>query len=116
LAFGATCDLCGADLLGLDVRYILNLELAQAYDPMEVTAKDLKRNLRGELEELIKSLEKLPAGEARRLEEEVYSSFRFDVCPQCAEELRTDAKKLLRVSYARLGPLPSDPGEKHPAT
>ncbi len=96
MAFGAKCDRCGADLLGQDVRFHLTLEIAQAYDPMEITSKDLRKNLRGELEAGIKLMEALPSSEIKRLEEEVYSSFRFDMCNSCAAHLRKDASKLLK--------------------
>jgi len=102
MSLGATCDLCGADLLGLETRYVLTMELAQAYDPMEVTAGDLRRDLRGELEALVRTMEKLTAAEAKRLEEEVYSSFRFDVCPACASVLREDAARIVRASGGTL--------------
>ena len=92
MAFGATCDRCGCDLLGRDLRYNVTLEIAQAYDPMEISSKDLRRDLRGELEEMIKTMEALPASEVKKLEDETYASFRFDLCPQCAGLLRQDAQ------------------------
>jgi hypothetical protein len=100
MAFGATCDVCRADLLGLEIRYTLTLELAQAYDPMEVTSKDLRRDLRGQLEALVHSMEQLPAAEVQRCEDEIYSSFRFDICPACAAKLREDAKQFLYICRA----------------
>ena len=98
MAFGARCDRCGSDLLGQDLRFHLTMEIAQAYDPMEVTSKDLNQDLRGELEAEIKLMEALPAAEMKKLEEEVFSSFRFDLCADCAAELRQDAKNLFKKS------------------
>lgn len=96
MAFGATCDRCGGDLLGCEVRYNVTLEIAQAYDPMEVSSKDLRRDLRQELEAALQSLQTLSPSEVKRMEEEVFSSFRFDLCPACAQLLREDAQAFLR--------------------
>ena len=95
MAFGATCDRCGCDLLGLDLRYKVSLEIAQAYDPMEISSKDLRRDLRGELEALLENMKALPAAEVKNIEEEVFSAFCFDFCPKCAQRLREDAKSFL---------------------
>jgi hypothetical protein len=105
MAFGATCDRCGTDLLGKDVRYHLTLEIAQAYDPMEITSKDLRQDLRVELEDGIKIMEALPEAEIQRMEEEVYSSFRFDLCPACSALLRNDARAFFRGARPGIGPV-----------
>jgi len=97
MAFGATCDRCGGDLLGMDLRYNVTLDIAQAYDPLEITSKDLRQDLRGELEAMIKTMEALPAAEVKKLEDETYSSFRFDLCRCCAAVLRDDAKSFFRM-------------------
>jgi len=97
MAFGATCDRCGSDLLGLDLRYKATLEISQAYDPMEISSKELRRDLRGELEALIENMKTLPAAEVKNIEETVFSSFCFDLCPNCAKLLREDAKAFLRT-------------------
>ena len=75
---------------------------------MEVTAKDLRQNLRGELEAEIKLLEALPKSEIKRLEEEVYSSFRFDLCAACASALREDAGDLLKKGRGNFLALPGE--------
>jgi len=97
MSFGACCDRCGGDLLGQDVRYKITLEIAQAYDPMEISSKDLRRDLRGELEAAIKVMEALPAAETQRIEDEIYSSFCFDLCPECAKVLRENASAFFRA-------------------
>ncbi|MBI3831087.1 MAG: hypothetical protein HY291_16330 [Planctomycetes bacterium] len=110
MAFGANCDRCGCDLLGQDVRYKVSLDITQAYDPMEISSKDLRRDMRGELEEMIKVLEALPAAETKRIEDEIYSSFCFDLCPACAKMLREDAKAFFRTRHdARRSPLSEQP-------
>ncbi|MCZ7645871.1 MAG: hypothetical protein M5U26_11390 [Planctomycetota bacterium] len=105
MAFGATCDRCGCDLLVADVRFHVNLELAQAYDPMEVAPKEQRRQMRGELEAAIRTLESLPASEVQKLADESYSSFRFDLCGHCAALLRDEARAFFRSKNAA----PHDP-------
>ncbi|MBE7462904.1 MAG: hypothetical protein HS116_05345 [Planctomycetes bacterium] len=108
MAFGATCDRCGGDLLGSDVRYTVNLDIAQAFDPMEVAPAEQRREMRGELEAAIRTLEALPASEVQRLADESYASFRFDLCPGCAAALRDEAKACFR---GRQTPRPPQAGE-----
>ncbi|MCW8129683.1 MAG: hypothetical protein KIS92_04785 [Planctomycetota bacterium] len=103
MSFGAFCDRCGCDLLGQDVRFKVNLDITQAYDPMEVAPKEQRPMLRGELEEMIRVMEALPAAETKRIEEDAYSSFCFDLCPDCAKVLREDAQAFFRARD-RMGP------------
>lgn len=78
---GLVCDGCGATLLlDSDVRYVLRIEGFAAYDPLELTRDDLKRDFRAEMRALLESLSRLSAEEAQ---DQVYRSFRFDLCPEC---------------------------------
>ncbi len=75
------CDMCGKPLLvDSDVRYVLKIEVFAAYDPMEVTAEDLKHD---HLEEIRELAERLGRAEAAELEDQVYKRFQFDLCPRC---------------------------------
>lgn len=76
----AVCDLCGADLLGRELRYVVEIKVYAGCDPLEITAADLSRDLRAEMNELVK---KLKRAEPESLEEEVYTELRFDLCPAC---------------------------------
>jgi len=83
-----TCDLCGKTLLlEEDVRYVVNLEVFAAYDPMEITEEDLRKDLRRELRELAKRMEGL---DAEKAQDEVYRRFRFHLCPACQREYIRD--------------------------
>jgi len=76
-----TCDLCGKPLLAdEDTRYILKIEVYAAYDPMEITQKDLAEDRTQEMEEL---LDQMADMDAEDLEDQVHKTFRFDLCPAC---------------------------------
>ena len=81
---GFCCDMCGKPLLvDSGVRYIARIEVFAAYDPMELTAEDLKRDRMKEIRELAQRLAGL---DPRELEDQVYKSFTFDLCPECQKE------------------------------
>ena len=83
-----TCDLCGKILLlDEDVRYVVNIEVFAAADPMELTAEDLKKDLRRELRELVERLKKM---DPEKAQDSVYRSFRFELCPACQREYLKD--------------------------
>jgi hypothetical protein len=76
-----TCDGCGAPLLvESDVRYEVKIEVKAAYDPMEITEDDLKKDYRAEMAKLIAKLEHVTEAQAM---DEVYRTFRFDLCTPC---------------------------------
>ena len=81
---GLSCDRCGKSLLiDEDVRYTLKIELVAAWDPPEITAKDLRRDFDAEIRKLIKAME---SRDAKSLEEEVAVLRTFDLCPPCRVE------------------------------
>lgn len=75
-----TCDRCGRGLL-LDapVRYEVKIEVASAYDPLELTGEDLAKAQ----EEMRRVLEQLKDYSAEAAQDEVYRRFRFDLCATC---------------------------------
>ena len=76
-----TCDLCGKRLeQAADTRYVIKIEVYAAYDPLEIAAEDLERDPTDEMEELLGDMEDR---DAEDLENEVYKTFRFDLCPEC---------------------------------
>jgi len=88
------CDMCGKPLLvDSDVRYVARIEVFAAYDPMELTAADLERD---HLKEIRKLAQELSQAEPQELEDQVYKSFLFDLCPACQ-------KKYLKNPLARSG-------------
>jgi uncharacterized iron-regulated protein len=86
--------MCGKPLLvDSDVRYVARIEVFAAYDPMELTAADLERD---HLKEIRKLAQELSQAEPQELEDQVYKSFLFDLCPACQ-------KKYLKNPLARSG-------------
>ena len=96
-----TCDMCGkALLLDEDVRYVVKIEVYAAYDPMEVTEEEIDEDHTEELNQLCESLEN---ADEREVEEQVYKTFRFDLCAGCHERYLKDPLGLLakkRVRYS----------------
>ncbi len=81
---GITCDVCGNELLiGEDVRYISEIQVYAAYDPLEITASDLKKDFRSAISELIKKMKRLGPKKAQN---SVYKAFSFDLCCKCQRE------------------------------
>jgi hypothetical protein len=79
------CDRCGRSLLAFeDVRYKLEIKVYAAYDPLEISEKELEeRDHDAEIKRLIELMEKRDQDE---LEAEVYKEFAFDLCLRCQKE------------------------------
>ena len=78
---GLVCDRCGTSLLVHEaVRYTLDLRIMAAYDPMELTSRDLEADLRQKIADLIAMTDGLSA---RALAESVVADRHFDLCPPC---------------------------------
>ena len=82
---GAQCDICGADLLLAEVRYIVSIEVFAAYDPLELTRSDMERDYEEEMRKLVEQLRKSKAS-GKEMEESVYARRRFDLCASCAKK------------------------------
>ena len=83
-----TCDLCGKTLLiDEDVRYIVNIEVFAAYDPMELTEEDLRKDYRKELQDLVRRLEEM---DPEKAQDSVYRKFEFQLCPKCQRKYLED--------------------------
>ena len=83
-----TCDLCGKTLLiDEDVRYIVNIEVFAAYDPMELTEEDLRKDYRKELQELVRRMRQM---DPEKAQDSVYRKFEFQLCPPCQRRYLKD--------------------------
>ena len=82
------CDMCGKPLLvDEDVRYVVKLEVFAAYDPMELVEEDLEKD---HLEEISDLIEKMEGMDDQEIEDQVYKSLRFDLCPSCQRKYIKD--------------------------
>jgi hypothetical protein len=78
---GITCDMCDKTLLvDEDARYIVKIQIYAAYDPMELTADDIRKDRSDEMARLLRRVADMDATE---LEDGVYRAFQFDLCPAC---------------------------------
>jgi len=78
---GLTCDLCGKALLVDEpVRYEARIQVVAAYDPLELTADDLRCDRRAEIRALIARMADM---DPQELEDAVHKEFRFDLCMAC---------------------------------
>ncbi len=79
-----TCDMCGKPLLvDEETRYVVRIEVVAAYDPMEITADDLKESRIDEIRALLKRMETM---DPQELEDQVYKKLTFDLCPGCRKK------------------------------
>ena len=91
-----TCDMCGKTLLAEeDTRYVVKVEVYAAYDPMEISEKDLEADRSEEVQELLDEMADI---DAEDLEDQVFKTFRFDLCPAChAAYLKDPLSRTMRV-------------------
>ena len=76
-----SCDRCGKELLkDSEARYEVKIEVKAAYDPLNVTDRDLEKDFRQEIAKVLQQLENLSLAEAQ---DQVYRLFEFDLCPAC---------------------------------
>lgn len=87
MADTATCDLCGADLLGAPVRYRAEVRIWAAYDVMELSPADLRRDLAGEIADCLKRLRSADPAESTAAIAEIR---RFDLCDACRRKWRAE--------------------------
>jgi hypothetical protein len=77
----STCDSCGRKVLaGSEVRYEVRIEVKAAYDSLEITDEDLKKDFKVEIVKVLAQLEGIPTEEAQ---DQVYRAFYFDLCLPC---------------------------------
>lgn len=75
------CDMCGEPINEGDLRYEARIEAFAAYDPLNITFDDLlNMNLEEEIARVAEACRNISQEELMR---QVYTSFRFDLCPKC---------------------------------
>ena len=84
------CDTCGARMLANDPgRYIVKLEAYAAAGTLEFTRADLERDHAKEIRNVIESLARQ---DPARMQDEVYRSFRYDLCAACHRRFLAQAR------------------------
>jgi len=74
------CDLCGKSLKEKEVIYELDIRVHAIYQPLQIDLVDLLVDHRDEIRELIKELK---GKDEQELQDQVYKTFKFHLCPIC---------------------------------
>jgi hypothetical protein len=74
------CDRCGQTIEEGALRYVAKIEVFAAYDPLQITFEDLRRDHTGEFNALLRQCDGLTEEELMR---DVHVAFRFDLCRAC---------------------------------
>jgi hypothetical protein len=69
-----------------DTRYIVKIEVSSAYDPLELSDDDFADHSQ-DIHELLDEMADMDADD---LQDQVYKSFRYDLCPACHEAYLKD--------------------------
>ena len=77
------CDLCGKSLKEKEVIYELNIQVHAIYQPLQIDLVDMLRDHTDEIRELI---EELKDKDAQELQDQVYKTFTFHLCPPCQQK------------------------------
>lgn len=89
-----SCDLCKRPLDAQnDLRYVVQLEVYAAFDPLELDDRDDDEDNLQELQEI---LERIDDAADPEIGDDVYKKMRFDVCGDCR-------KRLLKNPLGRVG-------------
>lgn len=75
------CDGCGKMMSANDVhRYIVRVEVFAAAEGLTISEEELARDHKAEIERIVSDLKQ---ADPDQIEDEVYRSFRFDLCSAC---------------------------------
>ena len=84
-----SCDLCGKDLTpGMDVRYVVRMEVAPANDDRDLTDADLDQDHLDTMAEMLDELE--DAGPDALTLPPAVRSLEYDLCPGCHRKFVAD--------------------------
>lgn len=81
------CDLCGASLKEQDIIYELNIQVHAIYQPLKIDLVDLLRDHTDEIRQLVEALED---SDPQELQDQVYKTFKFHLCPSCQRKYTRD--------------------------
>lgn len=78
-----TCDLCGRSLKEKDIIYELNVEVHAIYQPLQIDLVDMLKDHTDEIRRLI---EELKDKDPQELQDQIYKTFKFHLCPPCQQK------------------------------
>ena len=76
------CDLCGKSLKEKEVIYELNIQVHAIYQPLQIDLVDMLKDHTDEIRRLI---DELKDTEAQELQDQIYKTFKFHLCPGCQQ-------------------------------
>ncbi len=77
------CDLCGRSLKEKDYVYELNIEIHAIYQPLQIDLVDMLKDHTDEIRRLI---EELKDKDPQELQDQIYKTFKFHLCPPCQQK------------------------------
>jgi hypothetical protein len=96
------CDLCGKSLKDNDVIYELNIQIHAVYQPLQIDLVDMLQDHTDEIRRLI---EELKEKDPQELQDQIYKTFKFHLCPPCQQ-------KYIENPFAPLDGDDEDSGER----
>jgi len=84
-----TCEACRRRIGAKEVSFVLRIELFADPTPPTITEKDLKKDLRAEMEALVKKMGKLDPEEAK---DEIHERYEYVVCRDCRRHVHRRLK------------------------
>ena len=86
---GAHCQNCGKFIPPEETAYEIRIDIYAKGGPVKIKEEDLHKDHISEMEKLIREMEKMDAEE---LTDQVWESYRFDLCRECRKEFHTRLK------------------------
>ena len=83
------CENCGRAVPPEDLLYEIRIDIYAKGGPVEIDPSDLEKDHLEEMKKLIHRMEKMDVGE---LTDQVWESYRFDLCRKCREEFHARLK------------------------
>jgi len=81
------CDICGRELNENGLVYDVKIEVKAKYNKLEISLSDLLADHMDEIKELIEKTKHL---NPEKLQNDVYKSFSFHLCPDCQQHYIID--------------------------
>ena len=86
---GGRCENCGRIVPSGETLYEIRIDIYAKGGPIEIAPEDLEKDHIAEMEKLITEMEKMDPEE---LTDQVWESYRFDLCKECREEFHARLK------------------------
>ena len=92
------CDRCGMEIPQTQTRFSLKMELFASQENLYFSESDLQKDLRAEMDELIRQMEQM---DPEQLNDEVYVRYEFDVCGSCRKQLYSQLRQRLPLDFSK---------------